>query len=186
MIFNSIDLIITLKEYVLSHTKFIEELKAFSEEDLQRNSNKESWSILECLEHLNLYANFYNKEIKKRLENSNHSTSNVFKSGFLGNKFASDLLPKNGMKTMNTFKSKNPIHSYLKKEEVLRDFVSNQEELLCLLTVTRSKNLTKIKTSLTIPLLRFRLGDTFRFVIYHNERHVVQARGILRDTILIS
>lgn len=179
MVFNSNDLLITLEAYVSSHIKFVEGLKQVSESDLRRKQDKACWSILECIAHLNLYAIFYNKEIKARMAISKHNSTDVFKSGFLGNKIASDLLPKEGMKTMKTFKSKNPICTKLKKEEVLEIFIKNQTELLLLLNTAKEKNLTKIKTSLTIPLLKFRLGDTFRFVIYHNERHVLQAKKIL-------
>jgi hypothetical protein len=114
--------------------------------------------------------------MKKRMNSSSLPKTNVFKSGYLGNKFALDMLPKDGMKTMNTFKSKNPIHSQLDKDKVLDTFIQQQKEFLELLEIAENKNLTKIKTSITLPLLKFRLGDTFRFVIYHNERHVVQAK----------
>ena len=41
-------------------------------------------------------------------------------------------------------------------------------------------NLTKVKTSITISnWIKLRLGDTFRFVIHHNLRHVVQAKNLL-------
>ena len=80
------------------------------------------------------------------------------------------------MKTMNTFQSKNPIHSKLDKNKVIDTFIQQQKEFLILLKIAEKKNLTKIKTSLTVPILKFRLGDTFRFVIYHAERHVVQAK----------
>jgi hypothetical protein len=81
---------------------------------------------------------------------------------------------------MNTFKSKNPIQSNLDKEKVILDFINQQKKFLDLLSIASEKNLTKIKTSLTLPLLKFRLGDTFRFVIYHNERHIVQAKNVLK------
>ena len=80
---------------------------------------------------------------------------------------------------MNTFKSKNPIYSQLDKNQVIETFLQQQKQFLELLTIAKEKNLTKIKTSITLPILKFRLGDTFRFVIYHNERHVVQAKKTL-------
>ena len=91
-----------------------------------------------------------------------------------------DMLPNDEMKKMNTFKSKNPIYSKLNNEKVLLEFLDLQSELKVLLEKARTKNLTKIKTSITLPLLKFRLGDTLRFVIYHNERHIVQAKKIYR------
>lgn len=178
MIFNSHQLISELKATVNKHISYVEELKEISESKLQTKLDETSWSVLECIEHLNLYVIFYNKEIKKRMEASTFVASSTFKSSFLGNKFSLDMLPKERMKTMKTFKSKNPIYSTLNKETVLSNFINLQQELLKLLIFAESKNLTKIKTSLTIPILKFRLGDTFRFVINHNERHIIQAKKI--------
>jgi len=181
MTFNTQQLILELKNYTNEHINFAKELKSISEVKLQAKINSKYWSVLECIEHLNLYAVFYNKEIQKRIETSNYKESSVFKSGFLGNKFSLDMLPKEGMKTMNTFKSKNPIHSNLNKEEVLDTFIKYQYEMLNLLKLSEENNLTKIKTSLTIPFLKFKLGNTLRFVIYHNERHIVQAKKALKN-----
>jgi hypothetical protein len=90
------------------------------------------------------------------------------------------MLPKEHMKKMKTFKRKNPINSNLDKETVIKKFIYQQEQMLNLLALSKNKNLNKIKTSITLPLLKFKLGDTFRFVIYHNERHIVQAQNILK------
>ena len=181
MIFKTEVLLGELKQYVNSHIQFVESLNEFSETDLQKKNDAKSWSVVECLEHLNLYAGFYNKEIQKQLQNSKHPKSNIFKSGYFGNKFALDMLPKEGMKTMNTFKSKNPIYSALNTKEVIVNFLKNQKELLVLLEEAKQKDLTKIKTAITLPLLKFRVGDTFRFVIFHNERHIVQAQKMLKS-----
>lgn len=178
---NSKKLLSELNALVSSH---IEEVKLFltlNEEKLQYKLNTKSWSVLECIEHLNLYAKFYNLEILKTIESSNLNPVTTFKSGFLGNKFALDMLPKEGMKKMSTFKSKNPIYSKLDTKKVLLDFITKQETLLDLIDKANGKNLTKIKTSTTLPFLKFRLGDTLRFVIYHNERHIKQAKKVLEN-----
>ena len=180
MVFNATNLVTDLKDYVSSHLAYAEALKGKKEEFLQKKENPNKWSVLECLEHLNLYASFYNIEVKKRIELSNSKAKEVFKSGFIANKVILDLLPKEDMRTMQTFKSKNPIHTSLNKETVLNDFIRSQKELLVLLDKANEKDLSKIKTSLTIPFFKFRLGDTFRFVIYHNERHIMQARKVIR------
>ena len=180
MIFKTEALLEELKQYVNSHVQFVQSLNEFSEVDLQRKKDTKSWSVIECLEHLNLYAVFYNKEIQKQLQNSDNIKSDTFKSGYWGNKFAVDMLPKKGMKTMNTFKSKNPIYSKLNTEEVITNFLKNQEKLLELLEEAKQKDLNRIKTAITLPLLKLRLGDTLRFVIHHNERHIVQAQKVLK------
>ncbi|MCD8453040.1 DinB family protein [Tenacibaculum finnmarkense genomovar ulcerans] len=178
--FNTKELLSELKQIVVSHINYAESLKNTTTEDLQYKKTVKSWSVLECLEHLNLYAEFYNNEIRKRIEKSKYQKSTVFKSGYLGNKFALDMLPKEGMKTMNTFKSKNPIYSKLDEKVVLERFIMLQKELLQLLELSEDKNLTKVKTSTTLPILKFRLGDTFRFVINHNQRHIIQAKNICK------
>ncbi|WGH76562.1 DinB family protein [Tenacibaculum tangerinum] len=179
MIFKTKVLLEELKRYVNSHIQFVASLNEFSEIDLQKKEDEKSWSVIECLEHLNRYADFYNRELTKQLERSKLPKSVMFKPGYFGNKFALQMLPKEGMKTMNTFKSKNPIHSKLDAQKVMADFLDNQFELLRLLEVAEEKDLTKIKTAITLPFLKFRIGDTFRFVIFHNERHIVQAKKAL-------
>lgn len=179
MVFKSIELIEELKEYVKNHISFVKSLQDISEEKLQIKLNEASWSVVECIEHLNLYSVFYNPEIKSKIKKTNTKGQKVFKSGYLGNKFSLDMLPKEGMKTMSAFKSKNPIHSKLNSVDVLGRFISYQEELLELLDLALNVDLNKVKTSITLPLLKFKLGDTLRFVIYHNERHIVQAKRIL-------
>lgn len=179
MIIKTKELLSELSKLVSSHIEFTKHLKTLSDEELQKKTSPKSWSALECIEHLNLYAAFYNPEITKRLKNAHNDKSGNFKSGFLGNKFAMEMLPKDNMKTMNTFKSKNPIYSKLSKDKVLNNFIIYQEEFLDLLEISKHKNLTKIKTAITLPLLKFRLGDTLRFVIYHNQRHIEQAKKSL-------
>lgn len=178
---TSNDLISELKIRVQKHIQISKTFLMLSEKTLQSRISDKSWSVLECLQHLNLYGDFYIPEIEKKMNASSSKKETYFKSGLLGNKFAMDMLPKEQMKTMNTFKSKNPIHSNLEKEIVIPEFINQQEKFLELLSIASDKNLSKIKTSITIPLLKFRLGDTFRFVIYHNERHIVQAQNVLKN-----
>ncbi len=180
MIYNSEEIITDLIIMTNSHISYAAQLLEVSEDKLQYKQTSKSWSVLECLEHLNRYAVFYNKEINQKMTSSVLPFSETFKSTFLGNKFANDMLPKEGMKSMNTFKSKNPNASKLDKEKVLLSFMQLQEELLNYLEVAKSKNLDKIKTKTTLPIIKFKLGDTLRFVIHHNERHVVQSKRALR------
>ena len=179
MIHNSKKVIADLVLMTTSHIKYAKQLLEISEEKLQIKHSEKSWSVLECLEHLNRYALFYNSEINKKMNASSLPFSETFKSTYLGEKFSNDMLPKEGMKTMKTFKSKNPNASNLDKEQVLLTFIQLQEELLSHLETGFSKNLDKIKTYTTLPILKFKLGDTFRFVIHHNERHIVQAKKVL-------
>jgi hypothetical protein len=156
----------------------VQSFKELTDQQLNYKSNAESWSILECMEHLNRYGEFYIPEITRRLEQSKYPKSKKFKTGVLGNYFSKMMLPNEGMKKMKTFTEMNPLNSKLSRD-VLSKFIHQQEVMLQLLNKAKNSNLTKIKTSISISKwIKLRLGDTFRVVIYHNLRHIVQAKNI--------
>jgi hypothetical protein len=151
-------------------------------EALNHKPSPASWSTLECIEHLNYYANFYNLEIRKRLKRSQSKPRGEFKSGWLGKKAYTSVKPIPTSKKMRTFPSKNPEGNLLTKS-VLHAFVAHLKELIELLKLARNKDLQKVKTSITLsPWIKLRLGDTLRFVIYHNWRHIDQAKRALEAT----
>jgi hypothetical protein len=179
MKFKSQELLNQLIVETKSISDYAEQLKSYPIEQLNHRTSKDSWSVLECLEHLNLYGRFYIPEIRSAISNSSRSANELFKSGWLGNYFAKSMLPKQKLNKMKTFKEMNPIHSNL-NVEVIDDFLSQQVEMLHLLERAKSVNLSKTKTNISISkLIKMRLGDTFRFVIYHNLRHIEQARKVI-------
>ena len=181
MTISTENLINELIELTHEHLAFAESLLLKTDAELNKRLTNESWSVLECLEHLNLYGNFYLPEIKNRIETSSTKTTAEFKSGWLGNYFAQSMLPKEKLNKMKAFKSMNPIHSSLSKNTVTV-FIDQQKQLLDLLNAARLVNLNKVKTSISITtLIKLKLGDTFRFLIYHNKRHVVQAKKVLAN-----
>lgn len=155
--------------------------QSMGQKDLNWKSDDKSWSVLECIEHLNRYGDFYIPEIDQRISKAEDTPVETFHSGILGNYFAKSMLPKEKLNKMGTFKSMNPAGSSLDKA-VLDKFIDQQKLLLELLNAARTKNLTKVKTSISISKwIKLRLGDTFRVVIYHNQRHIVQADKVLTD-----
>jgi len=155
-----------------------EKLKTQSIETLTWRSEPSSWNILECLEHLNLYGDYYLPEIEKSIRNSKTKSSVEFVSGRLGNYFAKSMLPKEKLNKMKTFKDKNPLNVDLNKAGIDR-FINQQIKFIDLLNKSKSVNLNavKIKTSIS-TLLRFRLGDTFQFLVNHNLRHFKQIENV--------
>lgn len=155
------------------------ELNKRSAHELNHRPAPGSWSALECIEHLNFYGNYYIPEIEKQIASSPYPPEENFKSGFLGNYFAQSMLPKEGFKKMKTLKSSNPLGKELEKE-VIQKFIAHQQKLLELLKKAKHVSLTRTKTGISISkFLRLRLGDTFRVVIYHDQRHLLQAKRAL-------
>ncbi len=140
------------------------------------------WSILECIEHLNLYGDFYLPEIEKQiLAHKSNKQPAIFESGIIGNYFANLIKVKDGyVNKMKTIKDKNPSGSELTITTIDR-FLKQQELLKSLLIQAKTVDLRKTKTSISLTkFIKLRLGDTFRFLVYHIERHILQAERILQ------
>lgn len=172
-------LIKDLREKVNNHHSAVKKLKSLKEEALTHKPEAGSWSALECIEHLNRYSDFYIPEIEEKLEKTPDSSAKIFHPGRLGNYFVKSMLPSNKMKKMRTFRDKNPESNELSLE-VLDVFLEDQKLLLNMLKKAEQKDLTKIRLKTTLGrLVKLRLGDVFRFLVNHQERHVVQAKQAL-------
>ena len=157
----------------------VDDLTTHSLHILTWKKNKTSWSILECLEHLNLYGEFYLPQMENSIANSNTRVDLEFKSGFLGNYFAKSMLPKDKLNKMKTFKDKNPLNAILDKT-VIDKFINQQIKLMELLNQAGNVSLNKIKIETSISsIIKLKLGDTFQFYINHIIRHLNQIDRIL-------
>lgn len=87
---------------------------------------------------------------------------------------------KNGkIVRMKTPGDKNPSGSAL-SPIVIDRFIKQQEMMRSLLEQARSVDLTKAKVPISLAkFIKLNLGDTFRFMINHIERHVIQAQNTL-------
>lgn len=164
-------------EELIADVKGFQEL---TEDELNRQPGPDKWSVLECIAHINLYGLFYIDEIENKIIHAKHQSSPFFKPGLMGNYSANNMLPKGEVipMKMKTFKHMNPSFSKVETIE-LEEFIQQQERFLTLLHKAKEVSLTKTKCKLTIPVLKFRLGDTLRFYTYHNIRHVLQAKNCL-------
>lgn len=172
------------EELIEDCRQLINKAELLKRKDLQYLSYRpagEAWNILECIEHLNLYSDYYLPEIKSRIQKSQFKHEPYFKTGLLGNYFAKSMLPKTKMKKMKTFKVMDPIHKQL-SVQVIDKFIHQQHELIALLDASKSVSLNKTKTSISITsLITLKLGDTFRFLINHMHRHMHQIENIARE-----
>jgi hypothetical protein len=170
------ELIDDIVQRTIANVLEAEKLQTLSVEDLNKKPSADSWSALECIEHLNRYGEFYLPEIKKQfLTSPQVDPTTIFKSGVIGNYFAKSLMPKENLNKMKTFKDMNPNGSEL-EIDVLDTFIAQQKEMLEILDRSLTLHLKKTKTAVSISsVIKLRLGDTLRVVIYHNDRHMAQA-----------
>ena len=177
-VFIKRDLLHTLEQQVESQltemTGIFQNLKS---EVLLKPSASGGWSMAQCFEHLNTYGHFYLPEIKKGIESQFKDSSVIyFKSTWLGNYFANLMEPKAGMKKMKAFKNHVPSVK-LDAHAVIAEFIQQQEQLLKLIKLSENKDLNTIRISISISkFIKLRLGDVFRFIVAHNERHLQQGK----------
>lgn len=165
----------------------IDLIHTFHEEDSERlalSPGADAWNVLQCLEHLNRYAEFYTNEIESILQKKPaklNRTDKELTPGYWGKKFCDSMLPdENGkIKKMNTFKSKNPTAQEASIDS-LDKFLAYQERWEKILEKVKEFDLNKNKCKLTIPIIKMNLGSTLLFVIYHQERHMQQAKKALQ------
>lgn len=170
------ELIESLNKYLNSHRAFAKSLVNTEEKKLHQKPEDGGWNVLQCIEHLNRYGDYYLKEVNHKIAKASKDSANrEFKAGFFGKLFSSMMLPKKGMLKMKTFADKNPDADQLDKS-VIYKFIEQQNEWEKLLKACHHVNLNKLKCNLTLPLLKLNLGSTLQFVIHHNERHVAQAQ----------
>ena len=169
-----------LRQYIQEMIAQANKFDALSLEELNWKASESSWSILECLEHLNLYGDFYIPEIEQRILKAPKTLGDcAYKGGWLGNYFANTMWPSDGkIKPIKTFNDKDPRNSNLPKS-IIQRFLKQQERFLQLLSMAEEVDMMKTKTGITITsLIKLRLGDTFRFVIAHSQRHIHQANTV--------
>lgn len=168
----------SLLEQTKKNISQVEKLKSCDLPTLKWRETETSWNILECLEHLNLYGDFYLPQIEHKIKSSTTIATPDFKSGILGSYFAKSILPKEKLNKMNTSKDKNPLNTSLDKSIIDR-FITQQIKLLELLNQSKNVNLNRIKIQTSISkYIKLKLGDVFQFLINHNIRHLNQVDKI--------
>ncbi len=148
---------------------------------LNYKPSSDSWSILECLEHLNRYSRYYNPILAKAI--ANNSDGNYLQTisySWLGKKSLGIVRPDNGKKS-KTVKHMNPNNSQLGRQ-TMEEFLDHQTELLQLLDKAKGTNLNKKAIPVEFfKLLKLRIGETLEFVVLHQERHLQQALQVKKQ-----
>ncbi|MGB0930108.1 MAG: DinB family protein [Chitinophagales bacterium] len=169
---------------------FKSELKPLTETQLTWKASPEKWSILQCLEHLNLTNRHYIPEIQTAIAKAiaaGQSSADDFKRGFIGSKMTTAMKPKPDGKIRNrtrTFKNYNPnnLAPSESTQAVFDEFLQHHADFLVIIEESKKVNLNKVKVkSLLGSILKFKLGDAIEFVIAHEQRHILQAKGVLEE-----
>jgi hypothetical protein len=183
VVFNSTALLEQLQQQVKGLVTTVEEkLHHLPEPVLLLPPAQDKWSAIQCLEHLNTYSRYYLPQLASAIEQGyarQQRAAASFKSGWLGNWFTKTMQPKpDGTLPMRMQSPKNarPAAAGLDAARVMEEFLAGQQQLLLLLQRAEGVNLQRLRVPTSLgKWLKLSLGDTFRFFIAHEERHVLQA-----------
>jgi uncharacterized damage-inducible protein DinB len=163
------------------------QLKILSEkydpEFLRQSPAAGKWSVTQVLDHLNGYNRYYLSAIETQLNKPAQPPAKVtYRAGWLGDYFTKLMLPTAPGK--KTVKMKSPKEyepaSFPDPEATIREFISGEEKLLMLLEKSREINLGRVRIPISLNrFIRLKLGDTFHFLIAHQQRHFLQIQKIL-------
>ncbi len=183
--FKSEDLLNGLQDDVRRLIAAADFFKQADKSKLVYQVDKGKWSVVQALEHLNAYGRFYLPLMEKAVKDETAPPSAWFTSGLWGEKFVNTIKPsnvfeiKNKMKTFKKFSFPNSLNV----ETVLNEFSAQQQTLLELLEAAKRKDLAASHIPITLTkLIKLRLGDAFRFLVAHEQRHLIQARNTLKAT----
>lgn len=135
------------------------------------------WSIVQCLIHLNSYAEFYHPRIARALVNAQAiNDATTFRHSLLGRYFINSM---DADKTRKKFKAmrRHLPYDVENPNTVVSAFIQHLENMLGLLKQAADKNLEKksVKTSFS-SWFKINPGDAIQFLLTHNRRHLEQAR----------
>jgi hypothetical protein len=153
-----------------------------TDEQIGFSTDPHNWSIVEVFVHLNLSNEIYIRYILPRVTLAPDRPSDDFRSSWLGDWAYEKIVPRpdGSVFKMKTAKSVLPIKPTTDPKEVLHEFHRTCDAMDDILRHSATKDLRRIRIPFHfIPFLHFSLGETLRFLIAHNERHLLQAQRLV-------
>lgn len=158
-------------------------LKDKEESLLRYRHSPQKWNVLDCLEHLSSTFRLYIPRIEEAINKGSQIKGDQYKPGFFGQMMINSMTPSKGrirmkVKTLRPFIPQTKEKS---KEQIIQEFMNHQQKLIRLMEGADALHLGKLKVASAIgPVFKFKLGDCFRFLTGHNQRHWIQAQEAYR------
>lgn len=139
------------------------------------------WSVLQVLAHLNSYGEYYLPALRRALQ-SDRPAAEYFTPGWLGDWFTKLMQPTEDgtiRSKMNAPKDHRPA-AHQDPKPVIDTFLGQQQQLLELLELAKTRDIGAIRSPVSLSrFIRLKVGDTFRFLIAHEQRHFIQIQRTL-------
>jgi hypothetical protein len=160
-----------------------------SSDQLNWRAQEDEWSIAECLMHLNYVADYYFPSTLNAIKNAKAKKSKPqekFTRGWLGHRYASKFRLnlenqiKGRIESPSKYNPRSMSSSILDGKKIIADFLEKQQVIDKMLQDAQTINLQKTRVHAAFwGLVSIQLGDMLKVLVYHTERHSVQAQRIL-------
>lgn len=159
------------------------EFRPLTDAQIRHKPAPDRWSILECLQHLNLAERFYIRNIQHKVDRlglvQTNPADQPLESDWIGKLMLWAIdpsmnvkLPAPGMvrpRRPDDLDPTNVMDQFLELQTLLRDFLNK--------AVYMDWNREKVMTMYG-NWLKIRLGDALRMLVAHSERHLAQAMRV--------
>jgi hypothetical protein len=153
-----------------------------TDDQLNFKPDPAKWSITQIFGHLNITHDIYIRRILTRITMAPDVKEEQFISGWLGDWVYEKIMPR---ADGSVFKLKAPKSHCLGEDEqdgkeVLQKFLLQCDAFDDILRHVATKDLQQIKIPYSFTrLVQLRLGDNLRYLVAHNERHLLQAHRVM-------
>jgi len=157
------------------------EFSFLSFDDLNYHFDNYSWSPAECFDHLIVTNNQYIPLIENELTETNKGENDdtaEYRSTISGRFLLYSNDPQNSRKMKSPRIFRPEIRMYTK--EVIRFFLEQNNTVYQLICKGKGRNLSELKINSPVTrMFRFNLGEAFRLINLHDQRHINQAMNAL-------
>lgn len=150
------------------------------EAELGRTAPHGGWTVGQVFDHLIVSNSLYYGAIEKALERARPSSHSKWRPSLLGRLLANSLSPRSSRRVPapRVFKP-----GAKPSANVVKLFLESQERFRALARRATAVDLSRTRVSSPVsPLIRINLGDAFRMIVVHEQRHLGQIRRILAET----
>jgi len=152
---------------------------------LQRRPAPARWCVMEVVEHMNLSSGHYFRQLKALYDDPRRTVRHEarFVPGRWGELAVNAMNPRADgtigwrMRTLGMFEPRTAI---TKEWQALDEFEAMLVAFQHLLVQAEQRGMEGAHITSTLgPILRFKVGDAFRFPIAHQQRHMLQIERTL-------
>lgn len=153
-----------------------------SDEQLNWHPAKDSWSIAECLQHLNVGVTKTLPAFDRAIgegRSKNQRAPGPFRYGWFSRMMVASMEPPPKFRMRAPRLIRVAPSTVRRSPEVVPEFVRIREQLADRLRAADGLDLARVKTISPINrLIRMPLGAYFNFILAHDRRHLWQARNV--------